>query len=83
MLSYYSKKIIFFLIRIYQKIFSPDKSFLNEKELPLSSTCVFYPSCSDYLKQSIEKYGIIKGFFKTSRRIIQCHPWQKKHIDLP
>lgn len=83
MLSHYSKKIIFFLIVVYQKVFSSDKGFLSEKKSPVSPTCVFYPSCSDYLKQSIEKYGVIKGFFKTSYRVTQCHPWQKKHIDIP
>lgn len=44
-------------------------------------TCVFYPTCSEYSKEAIEKYGIIKGIWLSFLRILRCHPWQKKHID--
>lgn len=47
----------------------------------LKPSCVFYPSCSSYTKEAIEKYGFLKGFFLGSRRILRCHPWQKNHID--
>ena len=46
------------------------------------SSCVFYPTCSEYAKLSINKYGSGKGIFLSFRRILRCHPWQKKHIDL-
>ena len=44
-------------------------------------SCVFYPTCSEYSKQAIEKYGSIKGLYLSFRRILRCHPWQKNHID--
>jgi len=60
------------LINFYQKNIS---IFLK------TNTCVFYPSCSEYTKQAIEKYGILKGIYLGFRRILRCHPWQKNHID--
>lgn len=44
-------------------------------------SCVFYPSCSTYSKQAIEKYGAFKGSYLAIRRILRCYPWQKKHMD--
>ncbi len=59
------------LINFYQKRISPI----------LKPTCVFYPTCSEYTKQAIEKYGLLKGSYLGFRRILHCHPWQKNHID--
>lgn len=64
------KKVLIFLINIYQKI-------------PLKShqSCVFIPTCSEYTKESILKHGSLKGVFLGFLRILRCHPWQKKHYD--
>lgn len=43
--------------------------------------CVFYPSCSEYAKEAVNKYGVIKGSYLGFLRILRCHPWQKNHID--
>ncbi|MFA6274442.1 MAG: membrane protein insertion efficiency factor YidD [Candidatus Paceibacterota bacterium] len=59
-------------ISFYQKFISPLKK----------SSCVFYPTCSEYSKQAIKKYGICKGLFLGLKRILRCHPWQKNNIDL-
>lgn len=59
------------LIDFYQKHVSP----------LLGNKCVFYPSCSEYSKQAINKYGPLKGIYLGFLRILHCHPWQKKHID--
>jgi hypothetical protein len=64
------KKIIIGLINIYQK--TPLRSH---------SSCVFLPTCSEYTKQSVFKYGSFYGLWKGFRRIIRCHPWQKNHYD--
>jgi putative membrane protein insertion efficiency factor len=48
----------------------------------IKPSCVFYPSCSEYTKQAIEKYGVLKGTYLGLNRILRCHPWQKNHIDL-
>jgi len=63
-------KIIIFLINFYQK--TPTKAHYS---------CVFLPTCSEYTKQSVIKYGALKGVFKGFLRILRCHPWQKNHYD--
>ena len=57
------KKIILFLIKIYQSIskFTPP-------------VCRFTPTCSEYTKQAIIKYGVIKGLWLGIKRICRCHP---------
>ena len=64
------KMFLIKLIDFYQK----NISFLK-------SSCVFYPTCSEYTKQAIEKYGASKGICLGFLRILRCHPWQKNHID--
>ncbi|MEK7459717.1 MAG: membrane protein insertion efficiency factor YidD [Patescibacteria group bacterium] len=65
------KKFSIKLINFYQKRLS----YLKKP------SCVFYPTCSEYMKISIEKYGAFKGFGLGFFRILRCHPWQKNHID--
>ena len=43
--------------------------------------CKFYPTCSEYTKQAIEKYGAIKGCFLGVKRIIKCNPFSKGGYD--
>ncbi|MBQ6495455.1 MAG: membrane protein insertion efficiency factor YidD [Bacilli bacterium] len=64
------KKISIKLIKLYQKI-------------PLSShnSCRFYPTCSNYAIEAIEKYGFFKGWFLAIKRIIRCNPFGKKGYD--
>ena len=70
------------LINFYQKFLSPwIIKFLENFGLLRNNSCVFYPSCSEYTKEAIKKYGILKGSFLGLVRILHCHPWQKNHID--
>ena len=57
------KKLAIFLINIYQKI-----SALTPP------VCRFTPTCSEYTKQAIQKYGILKGGWFGIKRICRCHP---------
>ncbi len=57
------KKILIKLISLYQKI-----SMLKPP------VCRFYPTCSEYTKQAIIKYGVIKGLWLGIKRISKCHP---------
>ena len=70
--QYCMKKFALQLISFYQKWISPLKK----------PSCVFYPTCSEYSKDAIKKYGVGKGFIMSIRRILRCHPWQKDRIDL-
>ena len=65
------RKFAMFLIGIYQKYIS---GLFGRK-------CRFHPTCSEYAKQAIDKYGIIKGTFKGIRRILKCHPFHEGGID--
>ena len=44
--------------------------------------CRFIPTCSEYTKIKIEKYGFIKGWFLGIKRILRCHPFGKSGYDL-
>lgn len=65
------RKIPILLIKFYQKGISP---FLGRR-------CRFYPTCSEYTKQAIEKYGLFKGAYLGIRRILKCHPFHKGGYD--
>ena len=45
--------------------------------------CKFYPTCSHYAEQSVNKYGTIKGTIKSFRRVLKCNPFSKGGVDLP
>jgi len=64
------KKFALKLIEIYQYFskFTP-------------KTCRFYPTCSEYTKQAIEKYGFLKGCFLGLKRIAKCHPFNEGGVD--
>ncbi|GMQ95345.1 MAG: membrane protein insertion efficiency factor YidD [Patescibacteria group bacterium] len=74
-------RLSIFLIRVYQKTFSPDHGLLGKTGVRKTSTCVFYPTCSEYTIHAIEKYGVASGLYKGVKRVFRCHPWQKRHID--
>lgn len=63
------KKILIYpllvLIKLYQNFISP----------LLPSTCRYSPTCSEYSKQSLIKFGLIKGSIVSIKRIIKCNPW--------
>lgn len=52
--------------------------------LPLHShsKCKYYPTCSNYAKEAINKYGVIKGICISIKRIIKCNPFSHGGIDL-
>ena len=64
------KKILIFLINIYQKL-----SVYKPK------TCRFYPTCSQYMIEAIQKYGAFKGFLKGIWRILRCNPFSSGGYD--
>lgn len=76
------RKPFLLLIRVYQKVLSPDQGYIT-KIIPLRPTCGMYPTCSEYTYIAIEKYGVIKGVYKGFFRILRCHPYQKNRIDHP
>lgn len=68
------KKILILLIKIYKKRLSPILNYYGIK-------CKYYPTCSEYTMQAIEKYGTIKGCFLGIKRILKCNPFSKGGYD--
>lgn len=68
------KKIFIYFIKLYKKNISP--IFHN-----LGFDCKFYPTCSEYATQAIEKYGVLKGCFLSIKRILKCNPFSKGGYD--
>jgi len=65
------KKIILFLIGCYKICLSPF----------LGNHCRFYPTCSEYTYQAIKRYGLFRGIFLGSKRLMRCHPFHKGGFD--
>ncbi len=64
------KKILIKLIKFYQK--TPLKSH---------DSCRFYPTCSNYMIESLEIHGLFKGLYLGIKRIFRCHPFGKSGYD--
>lgn len=62
------KRIGICLIKLYQIYISPR----------IKTNCKYYPTCSNYAIQAIDKYGIIKGSIMAIFRIIRCNPFSKR-----
>ncbi|MCJ8009505.1 putative membrane protein insertion efficiency factor [Lederbergia wuyishanensis] len=65
------KKLLIIFIRFYQKVISPLKP----------PTCRFYPTCSHYGIEAIQRFGALRGGFLTIKRILKCHPFHPGGID--
>ena len=67
------------LIAWYQRTLSPDHS--PRKALYPYGYCRYYPTCSQYSYQAIEKYGVLRGGLMGIWRILRCNPWSKGGSD--
>ena len=59
------KTVVLAMIRFYKRFISP----------MLGSNCRYYPTCSVYTYEAIEKYGLAKGGWMGIKRIASCQPW--------
>ena len=59
------KHLFLLLIRFYQVAISP----------LLGPSCRFTPTCSEYAREAIAKYGAVKGLWLAVKRLLRCHPW--------
>ena len=66
-----SRVIAIGLIRTYKLVISP----------LLPSACRFHPTCSEYMKDAIEKHGVLKGVGMGLRRLSRCHPFHQGGFD--
>jgi uncharacterized protein len=65
------KHLLIFIIKVYKKTISP----------LLPGACRFYPTCSEYSMEALEKYGALKGLWLSAKRIVKCGPWHPGGID--
>lgn len=65
------KKIFIAIISIYQYAISP----------LWPAKCRFYPTCSNYAKEAILKFGVIKGSYLFLKRFLRCNPFFPGGID--
>ncbi|MAE52106.1 MAG: membrane protein insertion efficiency factor YidD [Micavibrio sp.] len=54
-------------VQVYRYVISPN----------IPKSCRFYPSCSAYMLEALEKHGPVKGLWLGLRRLSKCHPWCK------
>jgi uncharacterized protein len=65
------RAIMIGLIRTYKLVISP----------LLPSACRFHPTCSEYMRDAIEKHGVLKGLGMGLRRLSRCHPFHQGGFD--
>jgi uncharacterized protein len=65
------RKLFIGLLQAYRKFLSP----------MLPPSCRYEPSCSLYTVQAIEKYGVLKGLFMGTLRVLRCHPFARGGFD--
>ena len=58
-------------IRAYQLLLSP----------LVGQRCKYYPSCSEYAAQAIQRYGILRGLVLAGWRLLRCNPWSRGGFD--
>ena len=66
------KRFLLFLIRFYRRELSPRKH---------KPSCRYIPTCSEYARQAIEKYGARRGGWLALKRILRCHPFHEGGYD--
>ena len=65
------KPLLLALIRFYQYAISP----------LLGRRCRFFPSCSEYAVEALEKHGPLTGSWLALKRLSHCHPWNPGGFD--
>lgn len=66
------RRVAIAAIRVYQRTLSPDHGPLKREGLPV---CRFSPTCSAYMIEAIDRYGVVRGVWLGARRVTRCHPW--------
>ncbi len=69
------RAIVRILIRLYQVTLSPLLAMLG------GSGCRFSPTCSEYCLQAVDEFGVRRGLWLASRRLLRCHPWGGSGLD--
>ncbi|HEY1437803.1 MAG TPA: membrane protein insertion efficiency factor YidD [Casimicrobiaceae bacterium] len=65
------KALLLFVLRAYQYAIRP----------LMGANCRFFPSCSDYAREAVERHGAAKGSWLAARRVARCHPYHPGGYD--
>ena len=65
------KRLMIFIIKLYRKYLSPMKT----------TKCPYYPTCSTYALEAINKHGAVKGGALAAYRLVRCNPFSKGGYD--
>jgi uncharacterized protein len=65
------RTVLILLVRAYQIVLSP----------LLPASCRYYPSCSAYAIEALERHGAVRGGWLTLRRLARCHPFKPGGYD--
>ena len=67
-----SARLLLLFLRAYQLLLGPF----------LGGACRFYPSCSNYAMQAVERHGARRGATLAAKRLLRCHPFSPGGVDL-
>ena len=65
------RSLVVLLLRVYQRWISP----------AFGPRCRYYPSCSEYAVQAVERFGILRGLVLAGWRLLRCNPWSRGGFD--
>jgi putative membrane protein insertion efficiency factor len=65
------RRVVVLPIRAYQLLLSP----------VVGRRCKYYPSCSEYAAQAVQRYGILRGLVLAGWRLLRCNPWSRGGFD--
>jgi putative membrane protein insertion efficiency factor len=65
------RNLIVAILRFYKSMVSP----------LLPSACRYYPSCSEYMREAVEKHGVGRGVWMGLKRLLRCHPFHAGGLD--
>jgi len=66
-----ASRVLLALLGAYRYLLSP----------MLGRNCRFFPSCSEYAMEALERHGALRGTWLTVRRVARCHPWHPGGYD--
>jgi putative membrane protein insertion efficiency factor len=64
-------RLLVLFVRLYQRLIGPG----------LPKACRYYPSCSSYAVEALERHGAARGGWLAARRILRCHPFHPGGVD--
>ena len=59
------------MLRFYKRCISP----------LLPSACRFHPTCSEYMLEAVDRYGVLRGLGMGVKRLLRCHPFREGGFD--